>query len=161
MLKEQYTEGKLEGCKKELCACTCCDDDKVEEWVDEYFAFHEKYKDYLKSLGIKITFTGDRVRFKNCSDGKQCKFLKYALNKDIDPRPIDCKIYPYCVDWKSIDFDNKIVNVYLWDKDCPLVKNNKIPEAFRKEVAKILKRDFGILFYGVRFKIRFINKVLD
>lgn len=104
---EQYMEGKLTGCKEADCECTCCDDDEVQEWIDEYFAFHERLKDHLKSLGIKINFTGDRVNFTNCSDGKKCKFLKYSTNKDVDLRPIDCKIFPFIVDWDSIDFDKK------------------------------------------------------
>ena len=159
METEQYVEGKLEGCKKDSCEDTCCDDDEVEEWANEYFAFHERIKDHLASVGIKIEFIGDRVRFKNCSDGKRCKFLKYSLNKDIDPRPIDCKIYPFMVDWDSIDFDKKIVRLYYWDGSCPLVKNKSIPDDFRKEVETIIKRDFAVLFYGTRFKVEFINEV--
>lgn len=158
-MKEQYIEGGLEGCKKDFCEDTCCDDDEVEEWTNEYFAFHERIKDYLTSVGIKIEFIGDRVRFKNCSDGKHCKFLKHSLNKDIDPRPIDCKIFPFIVDWNSIDFDNKIVNLYYWDGSCPLVKNNSIPKEFRREIENIIKRDFAVLFYGARFTIKFINEV--
>ena len=158
-MKEQFVEGKLEGCKKDSCEDTCCDDDQVEEWANEYFAFHERIKDHLASVGIKIEFIGDRIRFKNCSDGKRCKFLKHSLNKDIDPRPIDCKIYPFCVDWDSIDFDKKIVKLYYWESSCPLVKNNSIPINFRKEVENIIKRDFAVLFYGARFKVEFINEV--
>lgn len=149
----------LIGCKKCLCENTCCDDDQVEEWINEYFAFHERIKDYLVSRGIKINFVGDRVRFLNCSDGKECKFLRYSLNKSIDPRPIDCKIYPFVVDWESIDFDKKIVKLYYWDNECPLVKTNTIPLKFRKEVETIIKRDFAVLFYGTRFRVKFIDKV--
>jgi len=36
------------------------------------------------------------------------QILEIFFNKDIDPRPIDCKIYPFVVDWDSIDFDKKI-----------------------------------------------------
>jgi len=158
-MTEQYVEGMLEGCKKDSCEDTCCDDDEVEEWINEYFAFHERIKDYLTSLGIQINFMGDRVKFKNCSDGKRCKFLKYSLNKDVDPRPIDCKIYPFIVDWDSIDFDKKVVKLYYWDDDCPLVKNNSIPDEFKKEVETIIKRDFAVLFYGARFTVEFINEV--
>ncbi len=158
-MSEQYVEGKLEGCKKDSCEDTCCDDDQVEEWVNEYFAFHERIKDHLTSLGIKIKFIGDRVRFKNCSDGSKCKFLKHSLNKDLDPRPIDCKIYPFVVDWDSIDFNNKKVRLYYWDDSCPLVKNNSIPEEFKREVEMIIKRDFAVLFYGARFKVEFVDKV--
>lgn len=138
---------------------TCCDDDQVEEWVNEYFAFHERIKDHITSLGIKIRFAGDRVQFKNCFDGKRCKFLKYSLNKDIDPRPIDCKIYPFCVDWNSIDFNKKIVKLYYWDDSCPSVKNKVIPDDFRQEVETIIKRDFTVLFYGARFKVKFIDEI--
>ena len=160
MEKEQIVEGKLTGCNGDLCKTTCCDDNRVEEWANEYFAFHERIKDHISSLGIKIDFIGDRVQFKNCSDGKKCKFLLNSLNKDVDPRPIDCKIYPFTVDWKSIDFDNKIVRVYYWDKGCPLVINNSIPEDFKKEVENIIRRDFGFLFYGAKFKVEFIDEVL-
>lgn len=156
--KVQYFEGGLKNCKKDDCGCTCCDDDQVQEWTNEYFAFHERIKDHLTSHGVKITFTGDRVNFKNCSDGHNCKFIKYSLNKDIDPRPIDCKIYPFIVDWGSIDFNNKIVRLYYWDDDCPLVKMNKIPKEFKKEVENIIKRDFGFLFYGAQFKVQFLGK---
>jgi len=158
-MPEQYVEGKLEGCKKELCEITCCDDDQVEEWVNEYFEFHERMKDHLTSIGIKIEFIGDRVKFENCSDGKECKFLKYSLNKDIDQRPIDCKIFPFVVDWDAIDFDKKIVKLYYWDDDCPLVKAKSIPESFRREVETIIIRDFTVLFCGARFKVEFVNEV--
>lgn len=157
MQTKQYIEGKLKGCKKDGCEDTCCDDDQVEEWVNEYFAFHERLKDHIISLGVRIKFINDRVKFTNCSDGKRCKFLKYSLNKDIDPRPIDCKIYPFLVDWKSIDFNRKIVKLYYWDNSCPLVKKDTIPNNFRQEVANIIKRDFAVLFYGARFKIKFMN----
>ena len=159
MQKKQFVEGKIENCEGDLCEGPCCDDDRVEEWVNEYFVFHERIKDHLVSKGVKIEFAGDRVRFKNCSDGKKCKFLKFFLNKDVDPRPIDCKIYPFAVDWKSINFDKKIVKLYYWDKDCPLVKNNCIPKKFREEVASIIKRDFAVLFYGARFNVEFVGKV--
>jgi len=160
MNKEQYMEGKIKGCKGCDCKVMCCDDDQVEEWVNEYLLFHERIKDHLVSLGIKIEFIGDRVRFKKCSDGKKCKLLTNSLNKDIDPRPIDCKIYPFAVDWKSIDFDKKIVKLLWWDKGCPLVIANKIPEEFRTEVVGIIKRDFAVLFYGVSFKVEFVDEVL-
>ncbi len=156
---KQLFEGKLTGCRREKCGCSCCDDGHVEEWVNEYFLFHEEIKENLVSHGIKISFDGDRVNFKNCSTGKECKFLKYSLNKDRDPRPIDCKIYPYCVDWKNIDFDNKIVRLYLWDKECPLSKKGKIPDSFKIEIEDIIKRDFAVLFYGSIFKVTFINKL--
>lgn len=159
MQKKQCVEGALKQCRKSYCKKSCCDDDQVEEWINEYFAFHERIKDYLASLGIKIKFSGDRVYYKNCSDGKNCKFLKYSLNKDIDPRPIDCKIYPYEIDWDCMDFDNKIVNLFYWDNDCPLVKNKSIPKEFKKEVESIVKREFAVLFYGAKFTVKFINKV--
>jgi Fe-S-cluster containining protein len=159
--KAQYIEGLISGCERNDCQDTCCDDDQVEEWVNEYFAFHERMKDHLTSLGIKIEFAGDRVRFKHCTDGKRCKLLKYSLNKDVDPRPIDCKIFPFVVDWDSIDFDKKIVDLYYWDDSCPLVKENKIPGDFRKEVENIIKRDFAVLFYGARFAVNFKNKPIE
>ena len=158
MANEQFIEGQLDGCLQGACQDTCCDDDQVEEWVSEYFSFHERMKDYLTQLGIKINFIGDRVQFKNCSDGQKCKFLLHSLNKDVDPRPIDCKIFPFVVDWDAIDFDHKIVNLYYWDDSCPLVKNNSIPENFRKEVENIIKRDFAVLFHGARFNVVFIDK---
>jgi hypothetical protein len=160
MNSKQYVEGKIGWCKNCPKEKSCCDDDLVEEWVNEYFIFHERMKEYLIKLGIKIEFKGDRVFFKGCSDGAQCKFLKYSLNKDIDPRPIDCKIYPFTIDWKSINFDKKIVKVYYWDRDCPLVKNNIIAESFKIEVENILKRDLSLLFYGAIFKIEFVDEVL-
>ena len=149
----------MEGCKKYACRHSCCDDDQVEEWVNEYFAFHERMKDHLTSIGIKLTFTGDRIRFKGCSDGRKCKFLTHSLNKDIDSRPIDCKIYPFVVDWDSIDFNKKIVKLYYWDDDCPLVKNKAIPESFRREAIHIIKRDFAVLFYNARFEVKIIDKI--
>lgn len=160
MNKKQFTEGVLKGCAKEKCACSCCDNDKVEEWIIEYFAFHERLKDHLIKSGIKMEFINDRVRFKNCSDEEKCKFLLFSTNKDIDPRPIDCKIYPFAVDWKNIDFDKKTVNLLLWDHDCPVAKNKKIPKEFKEEVKKIIKRDFAVLFYGARFKVNFSNEIL-
>ena len=158
-MTDQYIEGQLEGCRKDSCKETCCDDDEVEEWVNEYFAFHERIKGHLTSKGIQIEFIEDRVKFKNCSDGKECKFLKYSLNKDIDPRPIDCKIYPFMVDWDSIDLDKKMVRLNYWDDSCPMVKTNSVPKEFRSEVENIIKRDFALLFYGARFSVEFIDKV--
>jgi hypothetical protein len=158
MPKEQFIEGLIENCAKYDCAKSCCDDDQVEEWVNEYLAFHDKLKEHLISSGIKLSFVGDRVRFSNCSDGKMCKFLKYAIDKDIDPRPIDCKIYPYEVDWKTIDFDKKIIKLHYWDLSCPLVKKNSIPKKFKEDVEKIIKRDFATLFYGTQFKVEFVDK---
>ncbi len=160
MAKEQFVEGKIAACKGNACAATCCDDDQVEEWANEYFAFHERIKDHILATGTTIEFVSDRVRFRNCSDGKRCKFLIHSLNKDIDPRPIDCKIYPFAVDWNSIDFDQKQVKIYYWDKGCPLVQSNTIPASFRKEVEEILKRDFAVLFYGARFSFEFVDEVL-
>lgn len=159
MASKQFIEGQLRGCKQNFCEDTCCDDDQVEEWVNEYFAFHERLKDYITSLGIKTKFINDRIQFTNCSDGKKCKFLTHSLNKDIDPRPIDCKIYPFRVDWDSINFDKKIVRLYYWDNSCPLIKNKSIPDDFKKEVETIIKRDFAVLFYGARFKVKFIDEV--
>ncbi|MFA4833804.1 MAG: hypothetical protein WC619_03070 [Patescibacteria group bacterium] len=159
MPTKQYIEGLIDGCKKNHCENTCCDDDQVEEWANEYFAFHERIKDHLTAAGINIKFIGDRVQFKNCTDGKLCKFLKYSLNKDIDPRPIDCKIFPFVVDWNSINFDKKIVKLYYWDESCPLIKDNSIPTKFRREVEIIIKRDFAVLFYGARFKVEFVNQI--
>ncbi|MFA6322275.1 MAG: hypothetical protein WCX71_02245 [Candidatus Buchananbacteria bacterium] len=159
MTSKQFIEGQLAGCKHDSCEDTCCDDDRVEEWVNEYLAFHERLKDYITSLGIKIKFVNDRVQFTNCSDGKRCKFLTHSLNKDIDPRPIDCKIYPFCLDWDSIDFDQKIVKLFYWDNSCPLVKKNLIPDEFRQEVEAIIKRDFAVLFHGALFQVEFINQV--
>lgn len=156
--KKQLVEGLIKNCTRELCKCSCCDDGEVEEWVDEYFAFHERIKDHLSAQGIVIKFEGDRVRFLHCSDGKKCKFLSASLNKDIDARPIDCKIYPYVVDWETIDFDNKVVNVYYWDESCPMVKKNLLDEHFKNEVEDIIKRNFNYLFYGAQFKIRFTGK---
>lgn len=152
-------EGKLKGCKKSKCKNTCCDDGVVQEWVDEYFAFHENIKDYIASLGIKTNFVRDRVYFENCSDGEKCKFLKYSTNKNIDPRPIDCKIYPFAVDWDDIDFDKKIVYLSYWDNECPLVVNKSIPNDFRHEVVNIIKHDFATLFYGARFEVKFLEKI--
>lgn len=159
-MKKQFVEGRLEGCKKCSCPVACCDDNRVEEWVNEYFAFHERMKDHLLSLGIKMEFDGDRIRFKNCTNGKKCKFLTYSLNKDIDARPIDCKIYPFAVDWKSIDFDKKTVKLYYWDRGCPVLENQGIPESFKKEVENIIKRDFAVLFHGARFSTEFIEEVM-
>ena len=35
MSDEQYMEGKLAGCQEATCDCSCCDDDQVEEWVND------------------------------------------------------------------------------------------------------------------------------
>ncbi len=158
-MKVQAIEGKIKGCKGRKCEDVCCDDNAVVEWIGEYLAYHDNIKEHLQKQGIKIQFKDDRVYFTHCSDGKKCKFLKYALNKTIDPRPIDCKIYPFVVDWDTIDFDNKIVKLYFWDNTCPLVKNKKIPSEFKKEVEHIIKRDFAHLFWGTKFKIEFVNEV--
>ena len=161
MDQKQYIEGKLEGCFGHKCAISCCDrkGKEAEEWVDEFFLYHERLKDYLIAQGIKIEFIDDRVKFSNCTDGKNCKFLKFSLNKDIDPRPNDCKIYPFNVDWESIDFDKKIVRLYYMDDLCPLVKNNSIPDSFRKEVEEITKKSFSTLFNGSECSVEFINEV--
>lgn len=162
MQKQQVIEGKLKGCMGSSCPTPCCDDDHVEEWTNEYFAFHERIKDHLVSLGIKIEFIGDRVRFTNCGDGKECKFLAHSLNKDIDPRPIDCKIYPFAVDWDNIDFEKKIAHLCYWEnseeKYCPLVKSDRLPKEFKWEIGAIIKREFAVLFYGARFTVKFSNR---
>ena len=108
--------------------------------------FHDKQKAHLQKHGIKIQFKKDRVEFTNCSNGKECKFIKYALDKDIDPRPIDCKIYPFSVDRHNIDFDKKIVHLYLWSVKCPIVRMKAHLESFKKEAERIIKRDFALLF---------------
>ena len=161
MSQKQFFEGKLKGCEGYKCLDSCCNikGEETEEWINEYFAFHEKFKDHLISCGIEIEFVGDRVKFKNCTNGRECKFLTHSLNKDIDPRPVDCKIYPYAIDWKSVDFDKKIVKIYYSDDNCPLVKNNTIPDEFRCQVESIVKRDMAALFYGSRFNVKFINEI--
>ncbi len=160
-MTKNKAEGKLTGCYGHLCGCGCCDDDQVEEWVVEYFAYHDKIKNYLISRGIEIEFADDRVRFHNCSDGKNCKFLKYSTSSGVDIRPIDCKIYPFAVDWHTIDFDKKIVYVYYNDDLCPLYKAGKITDDFKKEVEKILRRDFAFLFYGTNFEFVFKDEFID
>jgi len=159
--QKQAKECNLKKCPGFRCGCTCCDDDEVEEWIVEYCVFHERMKDFLISKGIKIEFCDDRVRFKNCSDGKKCKFLKYALNKEIDPRPIDCKIYPFAVDWHTIDFEKRLVNIMYCDYDCPLIKTGEISKSFKDDVVKILRRDFSMLFYGMEFIFKFKNGTVD
>lgn len=158
-MKKQTFEGKSKACLGKLCPFPCCDDGEVVEWINEYMAFHERSKDFLIEQGIKIKFCGDRVKFYNCSDGQNCKFIKYSLNKDIDSRPIDCKICPYIVDWNTIDFGKKIVKLYFWNNDCIMVQNG-VPLSFKKKVKKILQRDFAYLFYGAQFKIKFVDKPL-
>jgi len=34
-MNQQSMEGKLKGCAGHSCKFTCCDDDQVEEWVNE------------------------------------------------------------------------------------------------------------------------------
>ena len=159
MAKKQLKEGKIKGCEGSRCNACCCDNDLVEEWVIEYMTFHDRMKDYWLSTGIKMEFVNDVIRYRNCSDGKECKFIKYSPNKDIDLRPIDCKIYPYVVDWNMIDFDKKIVHLYFWDNDCPLAKSKSIPAEFKKEVKEIIEYGFAALFDGAKFKVEFVNKV--
>jgi hypothetical protein len=43
---------------------------------------------------------------------------------------------------------------------CPLIKTGKINEKFKNRVEEILKRDFGYIFHGMEFTIKFIDKVL-
>jgi hypothetical protein len=153
-------EGKLPGCKKTKCNYCCCDNDRVDEWIIEYAAFHEKIKKQLLKKGIKLSFYNDRIRISNCSDGKNCKFLTEPFNKTMDLRPIDCKIYPYAVDWNTIDFDKKIVNLYYWDYNCPMVTLRKISPKFKEEVKRIIQRDFSFLFHKMKFDIIFHDKIL-
>ncbi|MDO9399274.1 MAG: hypothetical protein Q7T79_01105 [bacterium] len=159
MTKKQFKEGELEGCLGAKCNSCCCDDGLVEEWIIEYMAFHDRMKDFLISHGIKIKFIDDRVKYSNCSNGKECKFLKYSLNKEIDLRPIDCKIYPFLVDWNTIDFDKKIVNLYYWGNECPMVKNKTISKEFKNKVEEIIKSNFAFLFHSASFNVVFMNKV--
>lgn len=156
-MPKQRIEGKLKDCKRNSCKHCCCDDGLVEEWIIEFFFFHQKVKDFLLKQGIKIKFLGDRVKFFNCSDGKNCKFLKYSLNNEIDLRPIDCKIYPFIIEWNTVNFDKKIINLYYWGDECPIIKKG-IPEDFKKSVESILKRDFAYMFNGAEFKINFTGK---
>ena len=164
MEQKQHMEGILEGCEGHDCLDSCCDDAQIEERTNEYLVFHKKLKDHLISHGVSIDFLNDRVRFSNCSDGKTCKFLKHSPNKGIDPRPLDCKIFPFVVDWDSVDFNKKSINLYSSDKSCPLVKNNAIPNDFKREVEVIIKRDMAVLFSNHEFKVNFMttaNKNLD
>ncbi|PIU22013.1 MAG: hypothetical protein COT14_03380 [Candidatus Diapherotrites archaeon CG08_land_8_20_14_0_20_30_16] len=153
-MKNSKKECILVPCTKEKCECTCCDNIGIEEWIIEYCAFHERMKDHLKKIGIKIKFDKDVIQFSNCSTGKECKFIKYSTNKSIDLRPIDYKIYPYHVDWKEMDFDNKKAQLYFADFDCPLTKK-KISKEFNNNVEKVIKRDFSLLFYGMDFDVVF------
>ncbi len=159
-MQKQFFEGKLADCKGANCNYRCCNDDHGEEWANEYFLFHEKLRNHLESVGINIEFRGDRVKFLGCSDGRGCKFIKHSLNRNVDPRPIDCKIYPFSVDWNNIDFGKKIVSLTYWDLECPLVRSNKIPKKFKSEVEAIIKRDFAVLFYGTRFDVKFPPQTL-
>ena len=156
--KKQYMEWLSLWCAGSKCKYSCCDDDSVQERVIEFLKFHDREKEYLKNHGIKINFKKDRVEFTNCSTGKECKFIKYALNKDIDPRPIDCKIYPFSVDRHNIDFDKKIVRLYLWSVKCPIVHIKANLNDFKKEVKMIIKRDFAALFDGANFTVKFMDK---
>lgn len=52
--RKQYIEGVLPECKKHLCERSCCDDGEVMEWINEYFALHERIKEHLIFKGIKI-----------------------------------------------------------------------------------------------------------
>lgn len=153
-MNKKIAEGCLSVCKKEKCPVSCCDDVGVEEWVMEYLAFHDRARVFWESKGIKFKFKGDRVGVTNCSTGKECKFLKYSLSKDYDQRPIDCKIYPYFVDWEEIDFNKKKINLYFADFDCPLTKEQMPPE-FKDNVSRIIKRDFSLLFFGADFEVIF------
>lgn len=155
---KQYVEWVFDSCKGANCEYSCCDDDSVQERVIEFLKFHDKQKEHLKSHGIKIKFKKDRVEFSNCSDGKNCKFIKYALNKDFDPRPIDCKIYPFSVDWHNIDFDKKIVHLYLRSVKCPIIHMKAQLETFKQEVEMIIRRDFAALFDGANFTVKFSKK---
>lgn len=160
MKRKSVKEGLIKACGGCQCGCSCCDYKEVEEWIIEYCAFHDRVKDYLKEKGVKLKFVSDVVRFYNCSDGKNCKLVKYATNKQIDLRPIDCKIYPYAVDWHTIDFDKRTIKICWWDNDCPLVKNKQTPADFKEEVMRILRRDFSLLFYGMDFSFEFVDKTL-
>jgi hypothetical protein len=156
-MSRKCVEGAFAACKRNKCRHSCCDRKGVEEWVVEYFAFHERVKDFLKSLGIEILFRNDRVVFRNCGDGKGCKFLRCGLNDDVDLRPIDCKIYPFFVEWNTIDFDKKVVRL-LYDRDCPVASKGRLPEDFKKRVRDVIRRDFSLLFYGADFRVVFTNK---
>jgi len=40
-MKKQKIERHLAQCRGSECEKTCCDDDEVQEWMPEYFAFHD------------------------------------------------------------------------------------------------------------------------
>ena len=156
--KEQFLEKDLERCKKMNCNAECCHNiSPVREWIVEYFTFHDKIRDKLISSGVKINFKEDKVFFENCSPGKrECSFLKHSP-ENVDLRPLECKIYPYRMDWHNVDFDKKSVILFCVDGNCPLVRENKKDEEYRREIEKIIKRDFAKLFNGVEFEVQFFK----
>ena len=156
--EEQFCEGCFSGCRKHGCYIeNCCKYNLNQGCVNEYFLFQEKMKDILILHGVDISFENGMVFYRNCVDGNDCKFLKYAPDKNVDPRPFDCKIYPYTFDWSSVDFNEKIVFVYCGDNHCPIVIDKKEDEEFRKEVKEIVKRNFALLFNGAKFRVQFFK----
>jgi len=156
--EEQFLEEDLEKCKKMNCNANCCHNiSPIKEWIVEYFMFHDKIKNELISDGVKINFKEEKVFFENCSLGKmKCSFLKHSP-EGVDLRPIECKIYPYRVDWHSVDFDNKVVILFCIDENCPLVKDKTENEKYKKEIERIIKRDFALLFNGAQFGVAFFK----
>ena len=65
------------------------------------------------------------------------------------------------VDCENINFNKKVVSLYYWDNECPLVKGNKIPQEFKIEAESIIKRDFALLFYGAQFTVKFMDQVYE
>jgi hypothetical protein len=155
--EEQFLEEDLKKCKETKCDAKCCYNiSPVKEWVAEYFMFHDKIRDKLVSDGVKIDFREGRFFFERCFNKGKCSFLKHSP-EGVDLRPIECKIYPYRVDWHSVDFDNKIVILFCIDGNCPLVKDKAENERYKKEVERIIKRDFALLFNGAQFEVAFFK----
>ena len=155
--EEQFLEEDLKKCKETKCDAKCCDNiSPVREWVAEYFIFHDKIRDKLVSNGVKIDFKEGKFFFERCFNKGECSFLKYSP-RGVDLRPIECKIYPYRVNWRGVDFNKKIVILFCINESCPLVKNKKEDKEYRKEIEKIIKRNFALFFNGAQFEVQFFK----
>lgn len=158
--QKQYVEGLLRGCARSACSTSCCDNHRVEAWTPEWYAFHALQRNHFESYGVRFSqardgrHRSDVIRFRNCSEDGRCKLILYAPDRDVDPRPIDCKIYPYAIDWESIDLRRNEVYVGFWDKTCPMIAQG-IPPSFRNQVTKILRRDLARLFNNTVFDMKF------
>ncbi len=133
-------DGRLESCLGSFCPVSCCSRGYAEPIDDFFNSYLGQNLDELWNLGIFFEFRDGKVWFKNCSDGEECKVLKY-LGDGGDVRSIVCKIFPYVHNWLQYG-DDKFPAVFL--KPCPAtMPGHTVPKKFTTEVLRLVSEHYS------------------